>query len=133
MCLKEYTVGVEQFEFIKVTEIMDQLGHLLRLQRLERIRSSILTYLEGAQSKVEHRIDSKLRLVLKEAYDLLEGVKVEIESIQGNILKLLKPVKSVRARRAPAKKAKPAPKSKTLKKLVARSATKAKRSSSARA
>jgi hypothetical protein len=133
MCLKEYTVEVEQFEFIKVTEIMDQLGHLLRLQRLERIRSSILTYLEGAQSKVEHRIDSKLRLVLKEAYDLLEGVKVEIESIQGNIVKLLKPVKSVRARRAPAKKAKPAPKSKTLKKLVARSATKAKRSSSARA
>jgi hypothetical protein len=125
---------VENFEFVKVTEVMDQLGNLLKLQRLQKIRFSILHYLEGAQSKVENGFDSNLRRVLKEAYDLLEGVKVEIESIQGNIMKILKPVKVTRARRAPAKKS-PAtsnPKSKTLKKLVASSATKAKRSTSAR-
>lgn len=123
---------VENFEFVKVTEVMDQLGNLLKLQRLQKIRFSILHYLEGAQSKVENGFDSNLRRVLKEAYDLLEGVKVEIESIQGNIMKILKPVKVTRARRAPAKKAASNPKSKTLKKLVASSATKAKRSTSAR-
>ncbi len=124
--------GVENFEFVKVTEVMDQLGNLLKLQRLQKIRFSILHYLEGAQSKVENGFDSNLRRVLKEAYDLLEGVKVEIESIQGNILKILKPAKTTRARRAPAKKAATTSKSKTLKKLVASSATKAKRSTSTR-
>ena len=124
--------GVENFEFVKVTEVMDQLGNLLKLQRLQKIRFSILHYLEGAQSKVENGFDSNLRRVLKEAYDLLEGVKVEIESIQGNILKILKPAKTTRARRAPAKKAATTSKSKTLKKLVASSATKAKRSTSPR-
>ena len=123
---------VENFEFVKVTEVMDQLGNLLKLQRLQKIRFSILHYLEGAQSKVENGFDSNLRRVLKEAYDLLEGVKVEIESIQGNILKILKPAKTTRARRAPAKKAATTSKSKTLKKLVASSATKAKRSTSTR-
>jgi len=104
-------LDVEHFEFVKVTEVMDQLGNLLNLQRLQKIRFSILHYLEGAQSKVENRFDSNLRRVLKETYDLLEGVKVEIESIQGNILKLLK--------------------SKTLKKLVARPVSKSKRPSAA--
>jgi len=112
---------------------MDQLGNLLKLQRLQKIRFSILQYLEGAQSKVENRIDSNLRRVLKEAYDLLEGVKVEIESIQGNILNLLKPVKKARPRRVPAKKTPATPKSKTLKKLVARPVAKSKRSSAAQA
>ncbi len=123
---------VENFEFVKVTEVMDQLGNLLKLQRLQKIRFSILHYLEGAQSKVENGFDSNLRRVLKEAYDLLEGVKVEIESIQGNIMKILKPVKATRARRAPIKKVASNPKSKTLKKLVASSASKVKRSTSAR-
>ncbi len=122
---------VENFEFVKVTEVMDQLGNLLKLQRLQKIRFSILHYLEGAQSKVENGFDSNLRRVLKEAYDLLEGVKVEIESIQGNIMKILKPVKVTRARRAPAKKTPVTSKSKTLKKLVARPVAKAKRSSAA--
>ena len=124
---------MENFEFVKVTEVMDQLGNLLKLQRLQKIRFSILQYLEGAQSKVENRIDSNLRRVLKEAYDLLEGVKVEIESIQGNILNLLKPVKKARPRRVPAKKTPATPKSKTLKKLVARPVAKSKRSSAAQA
>ncbi len=127
-------LDVEHFEFVKVTEVMDQLGNLLNLQRLQKIRFSILHYLEGAHSKVENRFDSNLRRVLKETYDLLEGVKVEIESIQGNILKLLKPVKATRARRAPAKKSTKAevtPKSKTLKKLVARPVSKSKRPSAA--
>ena len=121
-------LDVEHFEFVKVTEVMDQLGNLLNLQRLQKIRFSILHYLEGAQSKVENRFDSNLRRVLKETYDLLEGVKVEIESIQGNILKLLKPVKATRARAKKATKAQVTPKSKTLKKLVARPGVKSKRS-----
>ncbi len=116
---------MEQFEFIKVTEIVNQLGNLINLQRMDRIHTSIRRYLEGAQNKVGTRLDSNFKKVLKEAYDLLDGVRVEIESIQENILKLLKPVKAK-------KRSRPIPKvskSKTVKKLVARPRPKAKRSS----
>ena len=108
---------------------MDQLGHLLNLQRLERIRSSIFRYLEGAQTKVGNRFDSKMKRVLKEAYDLLEGVRVEIEMIQGNILKLLKPVRPSK-KPAGVKKKKPVS-MKTSKAFAARSAQKSRRTSGA--
>jgi hypothetical protein len=122
---------VEQFEFIKVTEIVNQLGNLINLQRIEGIHSSIRRYLEGAHSKVGNRLDDKFKLVLKEAYDLLEGVKVEIESIQGNILKLLKPAKRARKpNNGTAKQAKNS-RAKMVKKLMSRPVRNKKRASSA--
>jgi hypothetical protein len=119
----EYNEGVEHFEFVKINEIVNQIGNLLSLGRLQKIRSSIQVYLESAQSRVEYRFDSKLRRVLKEAYDLLEGVKVEIESIQGNILKLMKPVKRKVKPRAGKK---PSPKKSPARALVAKAALRSK-------
>jgi hypothetical protein len=124
---------MEQFEFIKVTEIVNQLGNLINLQRMDRIHTSIRRYLEGAQTKVGTRLDSNFKKVLKEAYDLLDGVRVEIESIQENILKLLKPVKKSRpASKLAGDKAKSSSK-KMVKQLVSRPAQRAKRVSSAQA
>ena len=114
---------MDQFEFVKINEIVNQIGNLLSLGRLQKIRSSIQVYLESAQSRVEYRFDSKLRRVLKEAYDLLEGVKVEIESIQGNILKLMKPVKRKAKPRA---EKKTAPKKVPARALVAKAALRSK-------
>jgi hypothetical protein len=119
----EYNGSVDHFEFVKINEIVNQIGNLLSLGRLQKIRSSIQVYLESAQSRVEYRFDSKLRRVLKEAYDLLEGVKVEIESIQGNILKLMKPVKRKVKPRAGKK---PAPKKAPARALMAKAALRSK-------
>jgi hypothetical protein len=123
---------VEQFEFIKVTEIVNQLGNLINLQRMDRIHASIRRYLEGAQSKVGTRLDSNFKKVLKEAYDLLDGVRVEIESIQENILKLLKPVKKSHSGSKAAGKKNKSSSKKIVKQLVSRSARKTTRTSSAR-
>ncbi len=115
-----------------MTEIVNQLGNLINLQRMDRIHASIRRYLEGAQTKVGTRLDSNFKKVLKEAYDLLDGVRIEIETIQANILKLLTPVKKSRAvTRAGSKKTK-APSKKIVKALVARPGLKTKRTAAAR-
>jgi uncharacterized coiled-coil DUF342 family protein len=77
-------------------------------------------------------LDSNFKKVLKEAYDLLDGVRVEIESIQENILKLLKPVKKSRPAPKPAGNKVKSSSKRLVKQLVSRPAPKAKRATSAK-
>jgi F0F1-type ATP synthase membrane subunit b/b' len=81
---------MENFEFKKITEVKDQIESFFSLDRLQELRSAISYYLDRASNTVEHKIDGEKRKALKEAYQILDRARKEIETIQKGILGLLK-------------------------------------------
>ncbi len=102
---------MDHFEFKRITEIKDQVESFFSLDRLQELKSAISYYLERAHDQVEDRIVGEKKKALKDAYNILDRARVEIESIQKSILSLLKSSK---------KKSVSAVAKKTKKKVVAK-------------